>query len=127
MSGDKRWALIDDKFHRLKPKSRRSLCDLAAQDPRQWTAAEVLRELSVGHQPVCAKCDRVANASSEPGARITPRKVLTPEQQAIRDRLDAERRQRENFRHEQARMQRERSSSVRTVSGGLPSLGKKRK
>lgn len=123
--------IYQDKWHRLPLlDASEFLCGASVQcDLVAVGDAEVLVHVAEHRSTVCGGCDRVAeaaNAGHDTGTRETS--GLSPEQQRIRDRLDLESIRRTRARKREAAHQATKGtpSSVRFVSGGLPTLGKRR-
>lgn len=125
------WAVVEDRMHRLDPDTLAPLCgEQGDPQSRPLDRESSLRIVRTTPMLVCGQCDRVARRlrrEQQPGWQAPRERKLSPEQQEIRDRLDEEGRRREKNRDAEARVQKSRSTSVRTVGGGLPTLGRRRK
>jgi hypothetical protein len=107
------------------------MCDLVLPSSVEIVPAKVAdAEIAAHRTTVCGRCERRVQQARGPEPTrqaSTPARELTPEQQALKDWLDRERRQRAKARR-QAGLDKKisPSRSVHTMSGGLPTLGKKR-
>lgn len=119
------WVFTESKFHRLKPGGGQTLCGEKVQGLRVIQVEEVRQRVESDRITVCGRCDKRLSELVPVTGIVPPRRALTPEQQVIRDRLDEERWKRAQARADAERLQRSSSRSVRAVSGGLPTLGKK--
>lgn len=125
------WAKFQAAWHRPDPdRSHRTMCSMTLPDSVEIAStATAAADVAANRTTVCGICERLveqARGVEAPTPRA-PERERTPEQQKIRDYLDRERRQRAIARRN-AELEKPSSGgqSVRTVSGGLPTLGKKR-
>jgi hypothetical protein len=129
-SKDAGWALTT-KWHQVSALStERALCGspIPASAVR-GTAAEVAEHGAATRTCVCGSCEQVAHPA--PSHRtLIPDAVerLTPEQLSVYEKRQDEQLRRERLRAAEERDSRGRPAvkSPRTVSGGLPGLGKRR-
>ena len=143
-SGETFWCL-SEKWHRVdKGDTHASLCGISLPSALGAnTSDEVIADVRANKTTVCGSCDRIAAleiasftpqgaASSHKASRNQARGAdnsLTEEQRKIRDRLEKRNPEAAARRAAQsldAEARGRRSRSVRTVSGGLPTQGKKR-
>jgi hypothetical protein len=112
------------------------MCDLALPSSVEIVSAKVAAaEIAAHRTTVCGRCERRVEKARGPEPirqpsrqASTPPRALTPEQQALKYWLDRERSQRAEARR-QAGLDKKASPSrsVHTMSGGLPTLGKKKR
>lgn len=129
------WVLVEVRIHRLNPHQRATMCGHQLQtEARKYNRSQTLDLIRRTRQSVCGRCDREVErarreALAEKDNPVSPRGPgrLTPEQQKIRDFLDQEKSRRERLRAIASAGTVEKSLSIRTVRGGLPTLGKRRK
>lgn len=123
---------LGDKWHRLPPAHPlTTLCGtIVPRDAAMISSTEVMEDIATHRTTVCGTCERLITAGAPTGQKAPRRKPrLTAGQQQIRDRLDQAQRESERARQAEAADKASRpgrSTSVRTVSGGLPTLGKDR-
>lgn len=119
------WVVVADRIHRFHPDSR-TLCGVRLGEVAKLNREQTLELVAVAHHATCVTCEREL-ARLRPSAELkSPGVVLSAQQQVIRDQLDAEAWRRARAREDLEKETRTSRSSVRTVSGGLPSLGKRR-
>jgi hypothetical protein len=128
--------LYQEAWHRPDPdRGLRTMCGLVLPSPIEVeSTAAAATEIAANRTTVCGRCERRVEQARAPelsaqsgSLPAVPRRELTPEQQHVKDWLDHKRQQRARTRRS-AEIDTNPSSgkSVRTVSGGLPTLGKKR-
>lgn len=130
------WTFHKDAWHRPDPGSlRTAMCGLhLPQRVRTVPAQEAAREIAENHTSVCGSCERWVTAAVKggqpPDRSVRTASGLSNDKEALKRQRQQERVRRQELRRGEARDQQDRSrnqgSSVRTVSGGLPSLGKRR-
>lgn len=130
MKDDLGWVFIN-QWHRIG-KGDLTLCGTAQSLVRSTDCAtrdDAWADIRAHETSVCGPCDSRQDAKmSQPYAGIDPRRdSLTPEQQVIFDRRQADQARRKAFR-DAAEIDRsaKRSTSVRTVAGGLSGHGRRR-
>lgn len=115
------WVPIDGVIHRASRGVDSALCGITIDRKRIMTRLEILQKVKGPRKSACAQCESRYNAK-HPAPVRRERQPLTPEQQAAREWLRSERKKRRYLRGAPENG----SSSVRTVSGGLPGLGRGR-
>jgi hypothetical protein len=91
----------------------------------------VAAEIASNRTTVCGRCERLVENARGPAAPASSNsQQLSPEQRTIKKWLEVERARRKKAqRHAEEEKERRaeegRSTSVRAVSGGLPTLGKR--
>lgn len=124
------WVDENERIHRRDPNESKTLCgDTLPAGSAVLDREDAMNLIAETGRSVCARCDRAYEAILE-STNLIDRyraKRLAPEQQAIRDRLDAEKARRAKERSVGRARQAANGSSVRSVSGGLPGLGKRKK
>lgn len=128
------WVLDDDAWHRFDRATRRTACGKPIVDLDALAGpTTVNEEIARNQTTVCDRCERlVAHTESPPPSGEHREPMESPEQQELRERIEEQRkrshRNAEKMRRATARDGQTRAGthSVRTVSGGLPTLGKKK-
>lgn len=129
------WVLIG-KWHRADTNSRTLCGEQPVAGVRRSPSFDVARDVKDNKTPVCAGCEGAAPGTDStstsgwvsPGAALAQRRLsLAPEQRATLERREAEQVRRRSLQ-EAADTDRSarRGSSIRTVRGGLPGLGRRR-
>ena len=120
------WFFTGLRLHRVTAGFGEALCGEARPDDVEIIGRTAMRALlgSEGRSG-CARCDRALEALLYADKLIAEKAPLSPEQRQIRDRLDAEQKRREEIRA--SAQPSERSTSVRHIAAGLPTLGKRRR
>jgi hypothetical protein len=140
------WALYEAAWHRPDPDcdpgtmcGRHLPCEVESVSTEAAAA-----EIAANRTSVCGRCERLVQEARERvthGTGLHGRQAvledaslksaqLSPEQQALKEWLDLERERRREARRlieVDEKTKTGASASVRTVSGGLPTLGKKRR
>lgn len=118
------WFEVKGRVHRYISDSR-TLCGIQVVDVEKLDRQQAMARIAETDRSACAACDREITRL-RPNQNLRTRELtLTPEQQEIRDRLDGEAWRRSRAREDLQRETKSSSSSIRAVSGGLPSLGKR--
>lgn len=129
--------VLKGKWHQVSAEgATQTLCLQTVADYPRFTVSQVLSDVAATKTTVCGTCERraearTAAASGQPPALGSPDRLerLTPEQLAIYLKRQAEQKRRAALRagEAEAKGSRAGSTSIRAVSGGLPTLGKRRK
>lgn len=128
---EQKWAL-QQKWHRIASQAASlTLCGVHLPgDLAIHPTEEVVIEIAKNRTSVCGTCDRLANGAIEGSVDSQQRDTrhqLSAKQLEVRRRLDEEKVRRAAARHgaEVDKASRDnQGTSVRTVSGGLPTIGK---
>ncbi len=140
-----KWVLLEGAWHRPDPDHEHvTLCRISVPGGVAFVSSkQALAEIAVNRTTVCGRCERLAEqarrATLPPESAEDARSAdsppphsqaqnLTAEQRALKEWLDRERARRTRIRklNEADRGQPDKSQSIHTVSGGLPTLGKRR-
>lgn len=124
------WFFTGRRLHRLTAELNEALCGEARPDDAEMIDRAAMNALlGTEGRSGCARCDRALHEALQGALRealnvdAIDKVTLSPEQQEIRDLLDAEQKRRAALRT--AKQPPERSASVRHISAGLPTLGKR--
>lgn len=127
-SEDTAWALHAEKWHRVV--DGQLLCGTCLPtDLQMHTQSEVLDDIAERRTTVCGPCDRVHAGGAPAPRKITDAVLdrLSPAQREIYERRLAQKAAAAKRRRAASKDSgKQRSRSVRTVSGGLPGLGKRK-
>jgi hypothetical protein len=140
-----KWAMHEAAWHRPDPdRQYATMCGKHIPCELEIVSSEIVAaEIAANRTSVCGRCERLverARSSAVPttsvkGGQESPlqqpafnSRELSPEQRALKQWLDLERVRRKEARRlaeAERKDEADKSRSVRTVSGGLPTLGKR--
>lgn len=123
------WILLEGAWHRVSSHEEQTACNLALGAGSVLVGApEVLDDIRQNRTTICGPCDRHAYEATGDVSADHPE--LTERQREVSEFRSERRREEQKRRKLRAAIARDKDSdpkseSVRTVSGGLPGLGRR--